>query len=118
MQLSTGNRLRSFDILKLFAIFLVLWGHCIQYFLSSEPVDEPLYRTIYAFHMPLFMMISGYFAASSMHIRLNDFLKKRASNCSFPALHGVFSLVFLFDLRSTHHSSIPYSIPFEVDSGF
>ena len=76
MQLSTGNRLRSFDILKLFAIFLVLWGHCIQYFLSSKPVDEPLYRTIYAFHMPLFMMISGYFAASSMHIRLNDFLKK------------------------------------------
>lgn len=78
------GRLRSFDILKLFAIFLVLWGHCIQYFLSSEPVDESLYRTIYSFHMPLFMMISGYFAASSMHIRLIDFLKKKSVQLLLP----------------------------------
>ena len=78
------GRLRSFDILKLFTIFLVLWGHCIQYFLSSEPIDEPLYRTIYSFHMPLFMMISGYFAASSMHIRLIDFLKKKSVQLLLP----------------------------------
>ena len=28
-------RLQQFDALKLFAIFMVIWGHCIQYMLSS-----------------------------------------------------------------------------------
>ena len=37
---SIGKRLPYFDVLKLFAIFLVLWGHCIQYFLSSQYSDE------------------------------------------------------------------------------
>lgn len=116
MQLSTGNRLRSFDILKLFAIFLVLWGHCIQYFLSSEPVDEPLYRTIYAFHMPLFMMISGYFAASSMHIRLNDFLKKKSVQLLLPCL--TWGILISFLIRPALDSSFIDSLLHSFRGGF
>jgi len=55
------QRLQSIDILKLFAMFLVLWGHCVQFLLSSHYLDEPAYIYIYSFHMPLFMMISGMF---------------------------------------------------------
>lgn len=54
-------RLRSIDILKLFAMFLVIWGHCVQFFLTSHYLDEPAYIYIYSFHMPLFIMISGLF---------------------------------------------------------
>ncbi len=54
----------TMDALKLFAIFLVIWGHCVQYLVSSDYKDEPLYRIIYSFHMPLFMTISGFFGAN------------------------------------------------------
>ena len=57
-----NTRLVYFDMLKLFAIFLVIVGHCAQYLLSSSPYDEPLYVYIYSFHMPLFMIISGFFS--------------------------------------------------------
>lgn len=60
---SSSQRIQWIDALKLFAIFLVLWGHCVQHLLSSNHYDEPVYRLIYTFHMPLFMMISGFFSA-------------------------------------------------------
>ena len=31
-----ASRILSFDLLKAFAIFLVVWGHVIQYFLKSS----------------------------------------------------------------------------------
>jgi fucose 4-O-acetylase-like acetyltransferase len=61
-----NGRIQFMDALKLFAIFLVLWGHAVQYLLSSVYYSEPMYRIIYSFHMPLFMMISGFFAVKSM----------------------------------------------------
>lgn len=64
-------RLVQFDALKLFAIYMVILGHCIQHLLSSNYVDEVGYIMIYSFHMPLFMMISGYFCLSSLN---RDFL--------------------------------------------
>lgn len=54
----------TFDIIKFFAIFCVVWGHCIQHLLSSEYWEEPIYRYLYSFHMPLFMMVAGFFAAN------------------------------------------------------
>lgn len=73
-----ASRAYSFDALKLFTIILVIWGHCIQYFLSSHYANEPMYRFIYSFHMPLFMVISGYFAESSMKLDLIHFLIKKS----------------------------------------
>lgn len=60
-----SNRILAFDLLKLLAIYLVLVGHGTQHLLPSNPLDEPLYIYIYSFHMPLFMMLSGYFSYSS-----------------------------------------------------
>lgn len=54
------------DFLKGNAILLVLIGHCVQYgsgavFLSNELYwDNGIMKTIYSFHMPLFIAISGY----------------------------------------------------------
>lgn len=55
-----SQRLAYFDNLKGFAILLVVLGHCIQ----SGDIGESylfLFNLIYAFHMPLFMVVSGYF---------------------------------------------------------
>ncbi len=82
----TSPRLHSFDALKLFAIFLVLWGHSIQHLLSSNYVDEPIYRYIYSFHMPLFMIISGYFASSSMNLNFRILLKKKFIQLILPCI--------------------------------
>lgn len=50
------------NIVKGIAIYLMLWGHCIQYSSkeSFDVFDNVVFQMIYSFHMPLFMLISGY----------------------------------------------------------
>ena len=54
------------DIIKGVAILLVLIGHTIQFASGAEYqreglfYDNVLFKVIYSFHMPLFMVISGY----------------------------------------------------------
>lgn len=54
------------DIAKSLGIILVVIGHCIQYGSGSLYFEKELYfynilfKFIYSFHMPLFMLISGY----------------------------------------------------------
>lgn len=57
------------DVLKGFGITLVVLGHCIQacYGEGVTFFDDGLYQFIYSFHMPLFMLISGYYAWNSVH---------------------------------------------------
>ena len=74
----------AFDALKLFAIFLVLWGHAIHYGQSDHTGTNLVYRTIYSFHMPLFMMVSGYFAASSLRAPVGKFLWRKFRQLLLP----------------------------------
>lgn len=54
------------DVIKGIAIVLVIIGHCIQYgsgnqFLSGGLFfEDNFFKIIYSFHMPLFMLVSGY----------------------------------------------------------
>lgn len=63
------------DIVKGIAILLVLIGHSIQYGSGVEYstsllyLDNPIYKVIYGFHMPLFMFVSGYFFVRSAERR-------------------------------------------------
>jgi fucose 4-O-acetylase-like acetyltransferase len=50
-----------FDNAKFLAILLVVVGHSIAG-LMSVPLAKGLYMFIYMFHMPLFVMITGYFS--------------------------------------------------------
>lgn len=60
------------DILKGFGIILVVLGHCIQtgsgtaFNVEMLYFSDRLYQFIYSFHMPLFMMVSGYLCWESM----------------------------------------------------
>lgn len=68
-----AERIVIIDILKAFTIILVVLGHCIQYgsgfnYLNNELYFENwLFKIIYSFHMPLFMIISGYLFAHTFN---------------------------------------------------
>ena len=76
----------AMDALKCFAIFTVLMGHCIQYFLSSDYNDEPGYRLIYSFHMPLFMMITGFFFVKTLRDGFIETMVKKARQLLLPVI--------------------------------
>lgn len=50
------------NIVKGTAILLMLWGHGIQYCAKDtfDVFENNVYQFIYSFHMPLFMLLSGY----------------------------------------------------------
>lgn len=80
------QRDHTLDALKLFAIYLVVWGHAIQYLQSIEYYNQPVYRIIYSFHMPLFMALVGYFAASLTKQSFSAVLAKKARQLLLPAV--------------------------------
>lgn len=51
--------------LKLFLIFLVIYGHMIEGRIYEDTVLMLVYRMIYSFHMPLFLFLSGLFLTDS-----------------------------------------------------
>lgn len=59
---SISKRNNKIDFIKGLSIFLVVWGHTIQYFNNGEFdfFHNPIFIFIYTFHMPLFMFISGF----------------------------------------------------------
>ncbi|WP_068673890.1 acyltransferase family protein [Oceanobacillus sp. Castelsardo] len=53
------------DNAKVLFIFLVVFGHMIQPFTFDSGKVNTLYLWIYTFHMPAFIMVSGFFAKGS-----------------------------------------------------
>ncbi|MGP7819146.1 acyltransferase family protein [Niallia sp. 01092] len=51
-----------FDNAKFLLIFFVVFGHFIQTFNEESNSIYALYKVIYTFHMPAFILISGFFA--------------------------------------------------------
>ncbi|MBY0120934.1 acyltransferase family protein [Bacillus sp. S/N-304-OC-R1] len=51
-----------FDNAKFILISLVVFGHFLRSFIADSEVINTLYKVIYTFHMPAFILISGYFA--------------------------------------------------------
>lgn len=107
-RMAANRRLPYPDIVRGFAIILVVLGHCIQmgsgaaYYEASAFYDDRLYQFIYSFHMPLFMLISGYFAAFSMERAdrtgtWRQFLARRARQLLIPiAFWTLFEIAVTF----------------------
>lgn len=51
------------DVCRGIAIFLVVWGHVLQQGLNgvTDVSENVIFKIIYSFHMPLFILISGFF---------------------------------------------------------
>ena len=89
-----AKRLEEFDVLKGIGILLVVLGHC-------EIGDAPS-RVIFSFHMPLFIMVSGFFFYRQPPVA---FLKKTAMRLLVPWLFfALLNVLYAigFGLWSTH----------------
>lgn len=91
---NTETRIAFLDLTKFFAIFCVILGHVIQQTFPGNPYhDSLLFQFIYSFHMPLFMMVSGYFIGKTFTMSPIRFLKKRSIQLLLPVL--TFSVLFV-----------------------
>ena len=106
------KRIHSLDILKLFAMFLVVWGHAIQEFVSAEPNENIAYRVIYSFHMPLFMMVAGYFASLSLKVNFFQMIVKKGRQLLLPIVSwaAICVLCSFFGLRYMSEHSFPWEL--------
>ncbi|MDF2993386.1 MAG: fucose 4-O-acetylase [Microbacterium sp.] len=59
------TRVPFWDNARFAAIVLVVFGHAIQRLTYDSDAAEALYLLVYAFHMPLFALIAGYFSSSA-----------------------------------------------------
>ena len=81
------------DLVKGTAIFLMLWGHCIQYCAMDEIeyFEDIVFKTIYSFHMPVFMLVSGYLFSYSFRKRdLKTLLEHRMRGMLQPIVMATF----------------------------
>lgn len=87
------NRNEYLDLVKSFAIIGVIVGHCIQYGSGEGYLGNctffanPLFKFIYSFHMPLFMLVSGYLFAYSIEKRTwKENIKRKIKTLLVPLL--------------------------------
>ena len=92
LMINKNNRSLYIDIVKGIAIILVVFGHGIEYY-SDEYLagnlfySDKLHNIIYAFHMPLFMLVSGYlFYGSVVRYSWRYNLKTRFSKLLLPVV--------------------------------
>ena len=65
IEVATGKRVPFWDNARFVSVTLVVVGHGIQRLTSDSNNALVLYLFIYAFHMPAFAIISGYFSKAS-----------------------------------------------------
>ncbi len=90
-----------FDNAKLILIFLVIFGHLIQPFVATHGVLEDVYYFIYTFHMPAFVLISGYF---SKHYARKGYYRELVKKLLFPyicfqIIYSLFNVLINLDSR-------------------
>ena len=81
----TQQRDISFDILKGILILLVIVGHAIaDTYVQGVEWQHVTFDFIYTFHMPLFIMVSGYFAHSMAKRSFGEVVHSRAKRIMLP----------------------------------
>jgi fucose 4-O-acetylase-like acetyltransferase len=78
-----------FDNAKFILIFFVVFGHLIQSFIQDHHTVYAIYKTIYTFHMPAFILISGYFAKG---FKKEGYLRKISIKLIIPYL--IFQIIY------------------------
>lgn len=97
------------DGLKYFLICLVVLCHLMQGCRYEGVFFPVFYSFVYSFHMPLFIMLSGYFFTA------NSYEKAHASNKKLiePLIIWHFGVLFVFDIFVLHQFDIKRYILFE-----
>lgn len=82
------ERIQYWDICKGLAMFLVVWGHCLQNLTTDNGywLSDSASEIIISFHMPLFMLVSGYFAYSSLWKTFSQVMGKKVVQLLLPSV--------------------------------
>lgn len=80
-----NKRIEYIDFIKGICIFIVVWGHTIQ---NMGDGDEfwlnPVHQFICSFHMPIFMLVSGFFFSNSIGKPLTSNIIRRFKQLIIP----------------------------------
>ena len=109
------NRNTTIDTLKGIAIILVIYAHCIQfgsglnYLETHSFFDNEIFKFIYSFHMPLFMLISGYlfYFAIQKHSYEHN-LKTRIKGLFVPIILWQTIWILLWDCHNPINHNVLY----------
>lgn len=118
LQIIQKKRNLFLDFAKAFAVILVVIGHCIQFGAGTNYLKEELFfdniifKYIYSFHMPLFMLISGYLFAFGIRKGAKDIIVNKTKSLIVPILAWATLplAVFLITKDVTVFSVIKYYI--------
>ena len=95
-----------FDNVKFILIVLVVFGHLLTPFINDEQWLRTLYIFIYTFHMPAFILISGYFAKG---YRKKGYMWKMAKKVLLPYI--IFQLIYaVYDYKLYDESTFKVSV--------
>ncbi|KOP81864.1 acyltransferase family protein [Cytobacillus solani] len=78
-----------FDNAKFILIFFVVFGHFLRSYIGESETIYTLYKVIYTFHMPAFILVSGYFAKG---FHKKGYLPKIAKKLILPYI--IFQLIY------------------------
>jgi fucose 4-O-acetylase-like acetyltransferase len=70
-----------FDNAKFILIFFVVFGHLLRTFIEDHETIYAIYKVIYTFHMPAFIVVSGFFAKGFYQ---KGYIKKIAKKLILP----------------------------------
>lgn len=111
------DRYFCIDAVKAIAIVLVVFGHCLQYgsgaYFSENSLffQNPAFKAIYSFHMPLFFAISGYLFFVSVQKRsFLDTLKSRTISLLVPVFCWSIIQRFFLVLIEKQNIDLPWVI--------
>ncbi len=116
------------DLVKAAAIMLVVIGHNIQFGSGTNYLKERLFfdniifKYIYSFHMPLFMLISGYLFAYGINKEAKDIFINKFKSLIVPVLSwAIFPLAIYITTRLQENnlsiiSTIKYYISYTIHS--
>ena len=86
MQKLRTDRIEWLDLAKGFAIFLIIFGHCMEWYSSDRGGVYQLLPIIYSFHVPLFFFVSGFLFSVDKYKNFWKFLLKIAKTILLPYL--------------------------------
>lgn len=87
------DRIAYLDVVKFVAILFVCVGHC---YVMTPNLDSIVRPIIYSFHMPLFMLVCGFFSTRSLEIPIKSLSEKKSKQLLLPVISCTIMTVCLF----------------------
>jgi fucose 4-O-acetylase-like acetyltransferase len=97
-----------FDNVKFILILFVVFGHLLWSYNENNHLISTVYKEIYTFHMPAFILVSGYF---SKGFNKKGYIPKIAKKLILPYL--IFQVIYSIFYYFQHHKSTFEVNPFD-----